>query len=134
MIANMKLLLPPLLAALTAPQAQAVGQLFSFEVDQQYTATMTFGSSLHASVTALLNIDWTLVTSVTCSNCGTRVYNASGRVLDQETLTLQYPMATSLSFATSRVQDTVCLVNPDDAQICTPAEFLAIESQGASIP
>ena len=51
---------------------------------------MRFGTSVPASVTALLNIDWTLVNSVNCTNCVTHIYNASGSgvVIDQETISM----------------------------------------------
>ena len=70
-----------------------VSQTIAFEVDQQYTASLKFGLNTLTTVTALLNVDGTLVNSLNCTDCTIKAYNVSeGLVIKNESVVYPYPM------------------------------------------
>jgi hypothetical protein len=87
---------------------------------------------------ALLNLEGTLVTSLTCKSCSNKVYNASTEHLINDTLnyTETYPIpGTLLNFTGSLVFDKLCLDDKYTDEICTPPQkddafqFFAIDQQ-----
>jgi hypothetical protein len=82
----------------------------------------------------LLNLEGTLLPSLSCKNCEQKVYNASQVVQGNMTYFEPYPVpGTNLSFNGSVVYDQICIDDKFLDNTCTPIQkedafsFFAIE-------
>jgi hypothetical protein len=91
-------------------------------VDKNYVGKFKVGNYT-LNMMALLNLDHTIVNSLTCPNCNTKVYNTSGIASPTyKNFTYMSPNSEvpSLDYEAQPVIDSLCIFDEDDVQICTP--------------
>ena len=97
-------------------------QILTVELDEKYSAKFRIGKNTEVNMFALFNFDQTLVTSINCKNCPSKIYTpkptANLSLTANYTYVSPFRTGDSLDYEGMEVVDTFCVPTLDD-YMCT---------------